>query len=236
MRRLLTTAVAAGLAGAMALTAPAVAAPTPTTGPGLAALQAAVSHRIDLRLAALTRDSEVITDSKKMTDAHIATLSALIAADQTGLTALKAKVNAETTVAAVRADQVTMIDSYRIYILVGPKVRLTRAADAEAAELAKLRTVHDKLADLVAKDKAAGKDTSNATDLLADMSAQLAKMGPTLDGQVDKLLALQPGPDGPGLTASVSNVRTALVEARGDLKAAVEDAKQVRDILKGLKK
>jgi hypothetical protein len=234
---LLTTALTAGLAGAMAFTAPAVAAtPAPTTGPGLAALQAAVSHRIDLRLAALTRDSTVITDAKNMTDADRATLTALISADQSGLTALRTKVNAETTVAAVRADAVTMVDSYRIYILVGPKVRLTRAADAEAAEHTKLQTVHDKLADLVAKDKAAGKDTGNATDLLADMSAQLAKMGPALDGQVDKLLALQPGPDGPGLTASVSSVRTALVEARGDLKAALDDAKQVRDILKGLKK
>jgi hypothetical protein len=221
--------IVAVAAGSLAIASPALAADK-----GVDAVKAAVTNRINLRLTALQRDTTVIGAAKNLSPDHRTTLQNLVNQDTSGLTALKAKVAGETTLDALKADATSMVDDYRVFILVGPKVRLTRAGDAELAVTAKLRTVHDKLAELVAKAKAAGTDTSAAEQELADMSAALDKAGTDTNGQVDALLAISPGPDGPGIQAKVAAVRSALQSGRGDLKQAQSDALKVRDFLKGL--
>jgi hypothetical protein len=230
MRRTLSIALAAVL-GVLVFAVPAAADDTT----GVPAAKAAVTHRIDLRLAALARFNASISGARNLTADHRSTLQTLVSQDQSGLTSLKTKVAGETTLAALKADAQSMINDYRIFILVGPKVRLTAAGDAEDAANARLRTAHDKLADLVAKAKAAGHDTTQAEADLADMSAQLDKAASAGNGQVAALLAIQPGPDGAAIKSQVDGVRAALVSARGDLRAAIADAKKVRDFLKSLK-
>jgi hypothetical protein len=223
-------AAALALAGATAVATPALAADTK----GLDAAKTAVTNRINLRLTALQRDTTVVGAAKEMTADHRTTLTTLINQDTTGLTALKTKVAGETTLEGVKADAQSMVDDYRVFILVGPKVRLTRAGDAETAAITKLRTVHDKLADLVAKAKAAGKATATAEQELADMSLALDKAKTESGGQVDAVLDIPAGPDAAGIEAKVSAVRTALKAGRADLERAVDDAKKVRDFLKTL--
>ena len=126
------------------------------------------------------------------------------------MSSLRTKVAGETTAAGIKADATSMVDDYRIFILVGPKVRLTIAGDAEQAAITKLRGVHDKLADLVAKAKAAGKDTTAAEQNLADMAAAITKAQNLLNGQVAAVLAIQPGPDGAAIRAKVAAVRQAV--------------------------
>jgi hypothetical protein len=220
----------ATLAVAVLTGSPALAA----DGAGVDAAKQAVTTRINLRLTALARDTTAIGAAHHLTADHKSTLQSLISADTSGLTALKNKVAGETTLAALRADATSMVNDYRIFILVGPKVRLTIVSDTETAATARLRTVHDKLADLVAKAKAAGKDTAAAEQNLADMTAALDKVGPDIDGQAAALLAVQPGPDAAAIKAKVSAVRAALAAGRADLRAAIADAKKVRDFLRSL--
>jgi hypothetical protein len=228
-RTIMSFAVAAlALGGAIAIAAPALAADTS----GLDAAKTAVTNRINLRLTALQRDTTIVAAAKDMTADHRTTLTVLINQDTTGLTALKSKVAGETTLEGVKADAQSMVDDYRVFILVGPKVRLTRAGDVEAVATTRLRTVHDKLADLVAKAKAAGKDTTTAEQDLADMSAALDKVGTDTSGQVAAVLAIPAGPDAAGIHAKVSAVQAALAAGRADLKRAVDDAKKVREFLK----
>jgi hypothetical protein len=221
--------VVAVAAGSLAIASPALAADK-----GVDAVKAAITNRINLRLTALQRDTTVIGAARNLSADHRTTLQDLVNQDTSGLTALKTKVAGETTLDALKADATSMVDDYRIFILVGPKVRLTSAGDTELAATARLRGVHDKLADLVAKAKAGGTDTTAAEQELADMSAALDKAGTDTSGQVNTLLAISPGPDGPGIQAKVAAVRSALESGRGDLKQAESDAKQVRDFLKGL--
>jgi hypothetical protein len=223
-----TAALALGLAGTLFVAAPAQAAATDD----LPTVKAALTARIDLRLAALAKDTAAITAAKHLTDGDKSTLTSLISADTAAMNSLKTKVAGETTVAALKADATTMVDNYRIFILVGPKVRLTIAGDAEQAAIAKLVTVHDKLADLVAKAKAAGKDTTAAEQNLADMAAAIDKAKADSSGQVAAVLAIQPGPDGAGIRAKVAGVRQSIGTARSDLKTAVADAKKVTAFLK----
>ena len=223
------TAVVALVVGGVA--APALAAPEPT----LAVHKAEVTRRIDLRLAALKKFDAALNAAKHITDGHKSTLHTLITEETSGLTALKTKVAGETTREALRADATSMINDYRVFILVGPKVRLTAVADAEAAAIARLKEAHDKLADLVGKAKAAGKDTAAAEQDLADMQAAIDKASAGIDGDVATLLAIEPGPDGTAIRAKVGECRASLKAARADLKTAVAEAKSVRAFLKSLK-
>ncbi len=223
----LAVTVSVALGGAIALASPASAADPK----GLDAARTAVTNRINLRLTALQKDTTVLGAAKNINADHKATLTALIGQDTSGLTGLKTKVAGETTVAAVKADAASMVNDYRIFMLVGPKTRLSSAGDAETAATAKLRTAHDKLADLVAKAKTAGKDTTTAEQELADMSAALDKATSSINGQVAAVLAVQPGPDATAIQAKVSAVRAALADARADLSTALADAKKVRDFL-----
>ena len=232
MRFLRTTAFL-GAATAVLLAAAPSAAVAATDD--LSTLKAAVSARIDLRLAALSKDTAAITAAKHLTDADKSTLTSLISTDTAAMNSLKTKVAGETTAAGVKADATSMVDDYRIFILVGPKVRLTIAGDAEQAAITKLQAVHDKLAGLVAKAKAAGKDTTAAEQDLADMAAAITKAQGSLSGQVAAVQAIQPGPDGTGIRAKVATVRAGIGTTRASLKTAVADAKKVTAFLKSVK-
>ena len=178
----LALATVAGTAGVLVAAGPAQASDAvggPVVTRALAAdealdrAKAEVTRRIDLRLAALRRYGAAVNNARHLTDAHEATLDALIAEDAAGLTALRRKVAGETTLAALRADAASMVNDYRIFILVRPKVRLTIAGDAEQAVIRRLSAAHGTLTDLVARAKAAGKDTAGAEQDLADMQAAL---------------------------------------------------------------
>ena len=190
--------------------------------------------RINLRLATLTSLNGAIGAAANLSAADESTLASLISADKIGLTALKARTDAETTVAAVRSDAHAMIDDYRVYLLVVPKVRFTVAADAETASVTKLRTVHDVLAKVASQLAAGGKDTSTETAQLATMARQLDAAASALTGQVATLLAIQPGPNGDAIHAQVVAVRSAVRGARDRLRASVVLAKRVRAELAAL--
>jgi hypothetical protein len=224
------------LAGGSAQAADPSPAPPKADAASLATLKADLTKRIDLRLAALARDTTAINAAKHLAPADKTTLTNLDSQDTAAMTALKTKVAGETTVAAIRADAASMVNDYRIFILVGPKVRLTIAGDAEHDAITRLQTAHDKLAGLVAQAKAAGHDTTAAEQSLADMAAAIGKATTDTNGQVAAVLAIQPGPEGAGIRAKVAAVRTALGTGRADLKSAVADARKVTAFLKGLKK
>jgi len=233
-----TTAFADALTPAVTATSPTATASSspdsPPPGAGLPAWKKSVDVRINLRLATLSSLNAAIGAATKLSVADRSTLTGLVSADKTGLTALKARNDAETTVAAVRSDAHAMIDDYRVYLLVVPKVRLTVAADAESAAITKLRTVHDDLAKVAAQLAAGGKDTSTETAQLATLAEQLDATASALTVQVATLLAIQPGANGDAIHAQVVPVRSAVRGARDRLRASVVLAKRVRVELAGL--
>ncbi|RZU52142.1 hypothetical protein EV385_3984 [Krasilnikovia cinnamomea] len=154
-----------------------------------------VTARIDKRLAALQRFDATLGKAGRVQAGHRAALDKLIDDQRAGLTALRAKVAGESTAAAVKTDAQSMVDDFRVFILTGPKVRLTKAIDTELAVVAKL-------------EGRSGVD-----------QAKLDAVERSLTGQVDKLLAIQPGPDGDAIRAQVQPIREAARSARGTLKS-----------------
>jgi hypothetical protein len=203
MHRMLRTAVTvlAALTCTLVVTSPAGADPSaapsarPSAGAGLDAAKNAVAARIDKRLEALKRFSATVNDAKHLDAGHKTTLTKLIGDSQSGLTALRAKVLAETTAAGVRADAQGMVFDYRVFILTGPKVRLAVVIDTELAVIAKMRTEP-------------GAD-----------QAKLDTIEQSLKGKVDALLAIAPGPDGDAIRRQVQPIRAAAKSAHAELKA-----------------
>ena len=114
MKRILVAAVAA-LTLLIAGT-PAVAAETP-----LDAAKKLTTARIDGRLATLKAEGIAVKNAARLTDAHQSTLEGILSRSTDGLTALRAKVQMETTLDALKADTRSMIDDYRVYLLVTPQ-------------------------------------------------------------------------------------------------------------------
>jgi hypothetical protein len=228
----LATACCIATAGLVLATAPAFADPSaPAVPVRLDAAKHLVTARIDGRLATLRALRTAVNAAGHLTAPHKSTLTSLIASDEAGLTTLRTKVNGETTVAAVRADDQSMVNDYRIYILVAPKVRLTIAADVEGAVVQRLRQVADTLATAISNAKQAGKNTSQAEADLADLRSQTDAASTAIAGKADALLAIQPGPDATAILNQVAPVRDAVRTARTDLRKAVADAKAARAAL-----
>jgi hypothetical protein len=223
------------VAAAVALGLTVVAAQPAQAADGLDEAKRAVTIRIDGRLATLRTLATAVNEAKRLTAPHKTTLTNLINADTTGLTALKNKVAGETTVAAVRADATMMVNDYRIYLLVVPKVHLTHALDIESASIDALKQASDRLAAAVAAAKQAGKAVGDADAKLADLSTQLTTAQGAITGKADTVLAIQPGPDAAGIKAALAPVRQSVRTGRESLRKALDDARAVREILKGTK-
>jgi hypothetical protein len=123
-----------------------------------------------------------------------------------------------------------MVDDYRVYMLVAPKVHLANAFDVEAATVSALRKVHD---DLAAKLAAApGGGTATEKSELADLQSQIQAAQQASGGKVSTLLAIQPGADANAIKSSLEPLVSAAKSARKDLVQAREDARKLRSALK----
>jgi len=223
MRLGAVTAVAALAAAAGTLPANAQAAQA--ADKGLSAAQSLVTARINGRLETLNALALAVNNAAHLTSSDRSTLSALIKGDISGLTTLRGKVAAETTVAAVRTDGTAMVDDYRVYLLVAPKVHLANAFDVESAAQSALQKVHD---DVAAKLSAAGGGTSDEKSLLADLESQIQAAQQLSSGHVPTLLAIQPGPNADAIRSALAPLVTDARTARKDLVQARSDAKKLR--------
>lgn len=226
-----TTALAVVASAGRSVAGPAAA--DETTDDAVAVLKARVTHRIDLRLQALRRLDARVDGAEHLGDEHRDTLDALIETAVAGLTDLRAGVAAATTREELRADLETMVNDYRVFILVLPKVRLTIVADRELAAIDRLGDVHDRLAGMVERAEENGRDTGNAAELLDAMQTQLDAAAAGVAGQVDTLLAIEPGPDGAAIRAAVDEIRESLREARQDIRDALATGRHIGRVLRG---
>jgi hypothetical protein len=227
------TATAALAATTAALPAQAQEGPARTAmaaSGGLSAAQALATARINGRLGTLHALELAVHNAAHLTASDRSTLNSLISSDITGLTTLRGKVAAETTVAGVRTDETAMVDDYRVYMLVAPKVHLTNVFDIEAAAGTALQKAHDALAAKLAKAPGGGTDAEKSE--LADMQSKIQAAQQADSGRIATLLAIQPGADASAIRSALAPLASAAKSARKDLLQARTDAKELRAALK----
>lgn len=170
MKRITTGVIAAVSVAAVsiAVASPAVAAATPTPPPSgakLAKIQQRGETDITNRLASLQKATTRVQNAKDVSAADRTQLLALFASDSSALTALNAKIAADTDVATARADVATISSTYRIFGVVLPQTSIALGADRlSTTSIPKVQAAHDKLA-------AKGADATQLTAMQSDITA-----------------------------------------------------------------
>ena len=217
--------VAGGPAGADLCSTQASAA---RAGATVATLRGFGDCEISRRLTTLHQLSSVVGSSKGLTSPDANRLSSEIAGEVAGLTSLRNTIDAQTRIAPLRAGLVQIVTKYRVYVLVGPQVRLTIAADGELALKPHLDQLAATLAGRISAAAAKGKDVSAAQASLDAMNAAVAAAGSLATPLPAKLLALSPDNYiSSGGATVIKNARIALVAARDHFKSAAQNARNV---------
>lgn len=195
----------------------------------LATVIAKGNQEITRRQATLTTLEAKITGATHLTGSDKASLSSQVNVEAAGLTALKAKLNSETTLDAAHADAKTILDGYRVYALIVPKIALIRTADSEQATAAQLTSLSEKLKTRITA-------TNKSTDLQAtlnDLIAQAHTAQTTASAVETKVLSLQPT-DYNNDHAVLSGYRDQLKTAHTAIQASITDAKTIITALKAV--
>ncbi len=229
------------LAASIGLAAPALAAdggraapaartaPSSTQPTGLNAIKAASAAAIAARQASLSARLTMVTSgSPHLTAADRQALQSLIKADQSGLSALRRKIAADTDVTTAKADHKQIFTGYRVYALVMPQARLVRATDTvQTAVIPRLTDAQDRLA----KALAAANKTGQASAQMADLATRRASITAAAGGLSAKLLALTPA-DWNSNHNVLAPMRQTLRQVRSDVLKARSDILAVEAVLK----
>ena len=237
----LASASNAGSAGTDSAVAPAAAlsarcateSAAAAATPSLAAAKAVGDCEVDRRLATIATLKTGIGDSAKLTAGHKTTLDGILDTSATGLPATRVKIDADTTIAAVRADNRSVFDDYRIYVLVSRQVALVRGDDAVGAAVTRLTAAATKIQAAITKAQTGGKNVTEATTQLAAMQAAIAAAQSAVAGDTDAVLALTPAQWNAGSAAPVLDAaRASIKTARSSLATALADGKAAMAALK----
>ena len=223
-------AVASGPAGKGVCAAQAAAV---KAGASIATLRAFGDCEIARRDSTLDKLASKISGSKVLTSSDASALSSEVASTRSGLAALKATIDAETSPATLKVEVRRIATDYRVYLLVVPQVNLVNGADGVAAAKAAFDKVSANLTARIASAKAAGKDTTAAQADLDAMNAAVAQAVGLAAPVPAALLPLTPAQYNGGTAGpAIKSAGAALVQARGLLKSARSDAQACRTALK----
>lgn len=193
--------------------------------PTVGNLQALGDCEVNRRLGTLTTLANRIAGAPVLTAGDRSALTTKIDATRSGLVALKATIDGDTTVTQLRADLRRIVTDYRVYLLVAPQVHLTIGADAESTAVAKLQTLAGKLANAISQAKANGKDVTAAQADLGAMNGQVAAAQARVSPIVAGLLPLTPAQWNAGTAEPVLRAdRSAELAARALLATARANA------------
>jgi hypothetical protein len=198
------------------------------TGATVASLRSFGDCEIGRRLTTLRQLATVVAASKGLTTADAKHLSAEIAGEANGLANLRNVIDGQTKIAPLKANLVQIVTNYRVYVLLGPQVRLTIAADDELALKPDFDRLATTLAARIAAASATGKDVSAAQAALDAMKTAVAGAVRLATPVPAKLLALTPANYvSAGGATVIRNARIALGSARDLYKAAAQDGRSV---------
>jgi hypothetical protein len=185
----------------------------------LAKIKADANTAVQARLTAL---NSVIGVLNGLTNCAVAPLVSTAQADVTGLTALDATIQADTTVAQARTDAQKIFSDYRVFALVIPVDYMVRATCAVTDVTTRLTALETKWS---------GLNDPGIASLLADMQAHTQAAAQAVNGLAGTLESYQPK-DWNADHQLLDGARGSLKSARQDLGTARQDATRIVAILR----
>jgi hypothetical protein len=227
----------------VAPTAFAQVTPTPTSAK--AGKEAAMTERID---QVKQRADQAIQDRLDKLNALITRINGMkrISADQktafvtqiqsniTSLTALKAKIDADTDATALKTDAESIYKDYRIYAVFMPKTALLAHADSVLELAADMDATTAKAQAKIDAAKQAGQDVTALQNSLNDRTARAADARTQANNAISSISNVTPA-SYPGSNDTLKAAREMLKTANSDLQTAHQDMVSLAQGLKGLK-
>ncbi len=196
-------------------------------------LEEQIKIAITKRVGHLEILTDRINDAKYLTSDHKAQLLEKIGNTRSGLQTVQTNVDVETDLAAMRVLAKSVIEDYRVYLVLTPQVNITTISDSELAMADLLDIYVAKLQAKVDIESSVGKDVTGAVAALDSMKQNIAATHQAIDGVADGVLVLTPQ-GYPGNVTTLQNARMSLRNAHQYLKAARENAKTIRDFLQAI--
>jgi hypothetical protein len=196
--------------------------------PTVANLQALGRCEIDRRLETLANLQSVVDASTTLTHAHETALDAILASTSAGLRALRAEIDGDTTVEALREDLRRIAADSRVYVLVARQVALVRATDTIVVTASAFDATAERLEAAIDRAEASGKDVDDARAHLATMITSADAAEDAVDGVATAVLALTPAAWNAGDAAPVlRDARASMGDGHAALRRATRAARAV---------
>jgi len=194
-------------------------------------------QELDRRVASLNALAARVNDMKRITDAQKSSLTMSINDQVTVLATLKAKIDADTDVAALRTDIQSITKSYRIYALILPQASLVAAADRAMTVASSMSALSGKLQSRISTLQASGTDVTALQAAYADFNLKIADANTQANAAVTEVVSLKP--DNGDKTVMAANI-AALKDARKKVQVAQQDfvaaRKDAETIVKGIRR
>ena len=189
-------------------------------------LQARADKEITRRLESLQKLITRINEFKKLSAAQKTALTTQVQAQITSLTALQAKIKADTDPATLKTDVQSIIGSYRIYALFMPQIQILGAADRLLTTADEMSSHAATLETKINEAQAKGQNVTDLQTLLADMNAKVTDAKTQGQNAINAVTPLTP--DGyPGNKTILQSARQMVVMGIKDLNTARQDARKV---------
>jgi hypothetical protein len=190
-------------------------------------------QEIDRRIESLQNFSDRV-GTMRISDADRVSLGAMMREQIDSLTALKTKIESDTSTSTLKETIRSITESHRIYALVIPKGAIVAAADRVSKVAAQLQLLSKKLATRLT-EAGSTHDVSKLTAALSDMNAKIADATAQSQAAVAEVSALVPDN---GDTTAQAAIKAALQDANKKIRAAEKDLQDARrdagTIVKGL--
>jgi chromosome segregation ATPase len=204
------------------------ATPTPNSRQteSLADVRARIDHRIDIRVDLLNKLVQRLNSDAKL---NANDKSLLLNEDQAainGLTALKAKIDADTTAADIKADE-QQISTFKVFEILAPQTRELVAVDNLQSTAAKIGTSITDLQNKLNTAQGQGANVSAVQALLTDASNKLQAINSTLASDQSQLEAITP--TSTNTDATFKSIRKDLSTVRSEFAAIKSDFAKIKD-------
>ena len=193
---------------------------------------------ISTRIDSLNKLNARIQALKNVSATEKSAISAAVTTNTTGLTSLKAKIDADTDTTTAQTDEKTIFGSFRIYALVIPQGYIEASADRVNTIVDIMTGISAKLETRITAAQTGGKNVTALQASLSDMNAKIADAKVQATTGLNLVASLTPDQgnktqldaNATALKSARSNLKTATT----DLQAARQDAKTIMQGLKGL--
>ncbi len=186
---------------------------------------------IDERIASLNKAIARVNSANRLTSADKAELVADLNSAITRLTNLKAKIAAETSAEAVKADLKSIFSDFKIFAVLEPKTQGLTAAAKMSFQVDKLSLAADKINALVVKAQTAGKNTTAMKALFTDYQTQISDAKKQIAAAKAKFTAMKVS-DPTGAKTLFQDGKAILKLAKADIIAAHKDLQQIIPLLR----